>query len=149
MIEYIYYDYLKERQADLTHLPECYGWVDTSEGRGLVFDNIVNYDGSEVIRLHDLFKGKGVMPDSIESLIHELAAYLENNTIIYSDVSYANIICQKVDKDHFKLVIIDGLGARHAGMKFWMYRHIYPYAQYIAKRQGQKLLDKFALSLKG
>ena len=49
-------------------------------------------------------------------LINELKQYLEANGILFIDTSLTNIFCKKISKDKYKLIIVDGLGARRTGL---------------------------------
>ena len=43
-LEYIYMDYLKQKEKDFSHITQCYGYVNTTIGKGLVFDRVMDFD---------------------------------------------------------------------------------------------------------
>ena len=48
-LEYIYYEYLysNHKIEDLLNIAQCFGWVDTNYGKGLMFQRILDYDGEQ------------------------------------------------------------------------------------------------------
>lgn len=138
-LEYIYYNYLQKRAVSFQHIAECYGWETIENKRGLLFERVLNYDGSASITLSKAIEEKLLTKEYLEQLLEELRLYLEENTILFVDVGLDNIMCKELKKGVYSLVIIDGLGARRPGFKFWVYRHFLAYAKYKVKSQWPKV----------
>ncbi len=143
MIEYIYYEYLEKRGVDFSHITHCYGWIDIDDTKGLVFDRVSNSDGSKIFSLSQSIKENILNLNHHKKLLKELENYLLKNYIIFADVSLENILCVKQEDGDYKLVIIDGLGSRHLGIKFWLYRHVIFYTKYKLKHQWKKVMQNF------
>ena len=83
------------------------------------------------------FERAEVMP-----YLKSLQQFLEVNTIVFADVSESNILCCRDERGDYRLVIIDGLGTRHLGFKFWLQCHCPPYIHYKLRRQWNKLIHR-------
>ena len=81
------------------------------------------------------FERAEVMP-----YLNILQQSLEDNKIVFADVSESNILCRRDEHGDYRLVIIDGLGTRHLGLKFWMQCYCPPYIHYKLWRQWNKLI---------
>lgn len=147
-LEYQYMSYLQQHNADMSHIAACYGWIETDMGRGLVFQRVHDANGMDSITLNKALKESVLTVEEAKKLLEELRVYLEQNTILFVDVGLDNILCQKQEDGSYKLVIIDGLGARRPGLKFWFYLHCKPYAKYKVQTQWKKLADNFEKLLK-
>jgi len=142
-LEYIYMSFIEKRKKDLSSLTKCYGYVETNLGEGLVFDRVLDFDlvASKSFRY---YIAQELIPLSIQKvLLSDLQEYLEQNGILFIDTSLTNIFCQKITKEKYKLIIVDGLGAKRMGIKFWLYRHVSIYAKYKMKRQWKKLMKMY------
>jgi hypothetical protein len=142
-LEEIYINYLYKRSVDLSHIAKYYGKASTNLGDGLVYERVLNYDGSEAKSLRYNMVYKTIPLDTLEELLQELKSYLEKNKILFVDTSLTNIFCKKIDTKNYKLIIIDGLGAKRLGFKFWLYRHCKIYTIYKIKRQWAKLMSMY------
>lgn len=97
-------------------LPRFHSWIDTSLGKGAIFDIVRDYDGSISKTLS--FYIEQDFPDkfSPESISLELIAmrnhFLENNIII-CDPAPHNIVVKYISKQTFSLVLVDGIGNPH------------------------------------
>lgn len=140
-VEYKYYKYLERKKIDYFHIAQCYGWVDTNLGKGLVFEKIVNYDGSNTQSLRFCIQNKVLTKEQEEQLLDELKHYLIKNTILFADATSVNVMCQKIESNQYKLVIIDGLGTRREGFKFNLYLKIPMYKKYKILKQWNLFLN--------
>lgn len=140
-VEYKYYQYLEKKGIDFSHLSKCHGWIDTNLGKGLVFEKIVNYDGSNAKSLRFYIQNKLLKKEQEEQLLDELKHYLIKNTILFADATSVNVICQKIETNKYKLVIIDGLGTRREGFKFNLYLKISMYKKYKILKQWNLFLN--------
>ena len=142
-LDYTYMEYLKKKNIKFTHIPKCFGWVDTNKGRGLVFDRIENYDKSTMRTLSYYCKYNILDEKDGLKLIEQLKDYLFKNDILFIDASLSNIFCQKIASDKFKLIIFDGLGARRTGFKFWLYLHSRLFTRYKIQKQWKTFLSNY------
>jgi len=150
-IEYKYYKYLEKYNASLVHIPQCYGFINTNLGKGLVFDKIVNFDNTQSQQFKYYIKDKLLTNSQENELLEELKQYLEKNKILFVDASLRNVLCQKISEDNYKLMIIDGLGGRRPGLKSTLYiqRVLLPYHIYKIKKQWKMLLFQIYKVKKG
>lgn len=139
-IEKIYFKFLEKENINFSHLARCFEWYRTMEGNGLVFEKISNYDGSKIQTLEDILKTQRYSRSFFDPLIDELATYLAQNNIVFADISMSNILCQKISNSSYRLVIIDGLGSRHLGFKFWLTCHVMMYRKYRTAHQIKKFI---------
>lgn len=147
-LEYIYNQYLEKNNVSFAHISRCYGWVDAGEKQGLVFERVVNFDKTAAVTFNQAIQEKLISTEYAQELLEQLHQYLKNNVILFIDVSLDNIMCQREDDGSCRLVIIDGLGARRPGVKFWLYLHLRPYAKYKVRSQWKKLLANFNKAIK-
>jgi hypothetical protein len=142
-LEFVYYQALERKRVNFSHITYCYGWVTTNEGQGLVFDYVRNFDKSVIFSLHDVLREKLLSCDYVDQLLMELHDYLQENRIIFADISFTNILCQKINEREFKLIIIDGLGSRRFGFKFWLTMQNSWYALYRTINQWKKVINVY------
>ncbi len=148
-LEALYLAYLEKKGASFAHIARCYGSVDVEGEKGLVFERVIDSDGSRSMTFSDIVRQKIITPEQAEELLDELHGYLVENNILFVDVSLDNIMCRREEDGSYRLIIVDGLGARRPGFKFWLYRHLPPYAAYKVKRQWPKVMRNFQKLLKG
>lgn len=143
-LEYLYMNYLKKRKnIDLSQITNCYGYVNTNLGEGLVFDRVLDNDGTPSKSFRYYLANKLIPLDEQKELIAELKEYLEKNLILFVDTSLTNIFCPKISENRYKLVIVDGLGAKRTGIKFTLYKISKIYTKYKIKRQWDKFMKMY------
>lgn len=147
-LEYIYMNYLKNRQKDLSHLTNCYGYIKTNIGKALVFDRVLNYDNTPAKSFRYMVANKILSLDEQKVLLDELKKYLEDNEILFVDTSLTNLFCPEVQEGKYKIIIVDGLGAKRMGFKFWLYRNSKLYTKYKIKRQWEKFMVMYKKDVK-
>lgn len=140
LIELLYYSFLVKKKTDFSHVAKFFGSVETSQGKGLVFEKVENYDNTRALSLHEVIKYNILSKDEVLELLHELYFNLKKNKIIFADVGFDNIVCKKTEDNKWSLVVIDGLGSRHTGFKLWMSMHSRFYIKYKLRRQFSKIL---------
>lgn len=93
--EWRHYRHLQKRHGYLDYIPECYGFIETSRGRGLVFDCIRNYDGNISERLDKVLKEPAGydLPAVLEALKQLCRAITEKNVQLF-DLNTFNILIQ-------------------------------------------------------
>jgi len=142
-IESEYYKTLKNRKVPFTYIPECDGWQKSNFGQGLVFEKVVNDDGSSLCSLDACLRTGQISWPEAKILLESLGEYLIRNAIVFADLGLDNLVCQKRTTG-WHLMIIDGLGARRLGLKFRLYSYVLPLARYKMRRQWQLLMIKFS-----
>ncbi|WP_345975127.1 YrbL family protein [Sulfurimonas sp. HSL3-7] len=147
-LEELYAAYLERKGVSFEHITRCYGSVDVEGKKGLVFDRVINSDGSVSRTFSDIIRQQVITPEQAKVLLDDLQAYLVENNILFVDVSLDNIMCRHEEDGSYRLIIVDGLGARRPGFKFWLYRHFPPYAAYKVKHQWPKVMRNFEKLLK-
>ncbi len=147
-LEYSYMQYIKKRDIDLSGITDCYGYVNTNLGKGLVFDRVLDYDGSASKSFRYYLANKLIPLDEQRKLIENLRQYLEENLILFVDTSLTNIFCPKISENTYKLVIVDGLGAKRTGVKFLLYKTSKLYTKYKIKRQWNKFMKMYEKDVK-
>ncbi len=140
-IEKIYLQELQQRKVPLQFIPSVYSWMNTSKGKGLVFDRIMNDDESPLLSLAECLQRKLICWSDANQLLSELYEYLHRYSIIFADVGLNNLVCYK-QNNTWQLAIIDGLGARRLGLKFYIYRKFHLLARIKLKRQWKIFLKK-------
>ncbi len=147
-LEYSYMKYIKRKGVDLSFVTDCYGYVKTNLGKGLVFDRVLDYDGEPSKSFRYYLANKLIPLKEQEILINELKEYLEKNLILFVDTSLTNIFCPKISEGSYKLIIVDGLGAKRTGMKFVFYKMSKAYTKYKIKRQWEKFMKMYEKDVK-
>ncbi len=147
-LEFNYMNYLKKRKTDLSYVTDCYGYVNTNLGKGLVFDRVMDYNGTPSKSFRYYLANKIIPLDEQEDLINELKIYLEKNLILFVDTSLTNIFCPKISENKYKLIIVDGLGAKRTGAKFVLYKLSKLYTKYKITRQWEKFMRMYEKDVK-
>ena len=142
-LEYIYYTYLKNKKVDFSNIAQCFAWINTNKGKGLVFEKISDYDGTTSKDFRFYIRNNLLDIDNQNNLLKNLKKYLEKNLILFIDVSTVNVLCQEINKHEYKLVIIDGLGARRLGFKFYLYVYCNFLTKYKIKKQWIKFMFNY------
>ncbi|MGC3874662.1 YrbL family protein [Halomonas sp. GXIMD04776] len=109
--DYEYFSVLARRGIDWSHLPRCYGWVETDQGEGLVFDLLQDGQGIPLPRLDILLDNGQLDGEMIAGPLAQLRDYLYANQIFTSDLRASNIVCS-LEKTPPHLFLIDGIGDR-------------------------------------
>lgn len=138
-----YYKYLKEQNIPLTHLSKCYGIVSTNIGEGLVYDYVLDYD-LKASKTFKYFLENKIFSKSIElKLVDDLKKYLFEYDILFIDVDLSNLFCQEYEKNKFRLIIVDGLGARRLNWRFYLYLKSKFFSRYKIKKQWKKFYNNY------
>lgn len=137
--EWDYYQYLVKKHVDTSHLPQCYGFIDTDLGVGLVFDLVGNSEHETFLSL--LEKGK-LAREKASKIFVGVEQYLKDTKICFIDTNLNNIV---VDKDNF--YIIDGI-VPPKEKRAWLYQKVPLISRWRtqkslkpAKRKLEKLLN--------
>ncbi len=143
-----YYTYLQNRNISYLNIAEFYGTIETNKGSGLVFNSIKDYNNLLSKSFEDIVINK-LLPISEQTiLLDNLSNYLKENMIVFGDVVLSNILCQEFKQGSYRLVIIDGLGARRFGFKLYMHIYSKLYTKFRIKKQWKKLINNYNSLLK-
>lgn len=142
-IEYKYFKVLEKLKVPFTHISKCYGYIETNLGKGLVFDKVCDYNEKVSLSLKHTMKENRLSKDIEDKLLRDLKEYIFENNILFIDYSIDNILCCEYKKGKYRLVIIDGLGAKRLGFKFWLYLKSKLYTKYKVKKQWKKFLKRY------
>lgn len=140
-LEYKYYEYLNGKNIEFSNLARCFGWVETNLGKGLIFERILNYDGTASSNLREILQRKILFSNEEDTLLNDLNTYLESNSILFIDATSLNVLVKEESKTKRKLVIIDGIGAKREGFKFYLYLKFNFYTKYKIKKQWNVFLE--------
>ncbi|MGB7401959.1 MAG: YrbL family protein [Arcobacter sp.] len=142
-LEYMYYNYLQKNNISLKYLSKCFGFVDTNFGEGLVFERILDFDKTPSKSFKVYLENK-LFDKSLEnSLVTDLKIYLFENDILFIDVDLSNVFCKKISNDKYRLIIIDGLGARRLNWRFYLYLFSKKFTRYKIKKQWTKFYSNY------
>lgn len=107
-----YYRHLQKRGISWDMIPRYYGDIETSLGRGSVFDLIFDEDCSVSKSLEYYLSSERRTEQYYECLAHSLVAlknYLLQNRIITMNIKPYNILCQKMTSGIARLFVIDNI----------------------------------------
>lgn len=142
-LDIYYYAYLKSKNVSYKHIPNCYGKVDTNMGRGVIFDIVIDYNNMLSKTFENIIIQKIISKDEQIKLLKELQIYLKSNFILFGDVVLSNILCQEYSPNRYRLIIVDGLGARRFGFKLWFHTHSKLFTKYRVMKQWKKLVKNY------
>lgn len=122
VIEWVYINHLKKRGVPLDHLIDCYYWVNTNFGPGLVFERVMDEDGSPSLSLADAVRNKVIGINDIAPMLEKLKGWAIKNSVVVAELNSVNMMVQKKN-GIFKLVMVDGVGGRdRITWKFYAYQ---------------------------
>ncbi len=142
-LDSFYYEYLKKNMVSYSNIPKYYQKVQTDKGEGIVFDAIKDYSGKYSKTFEDIIISKTLSTNIELSLLNELKLYLIDNMIVFGDVVLSNILCQEFRKNEYRLIIIDGLGARRFGFKLWLHTNSKLFTKFRISKQWKKLMKNY------
>jgi len=91
------------------HLPQCYGYVETDMGPGLVLDLVRDHDGPIARSLRELIS-VGFELEQFRPAFLELESFFVKHVILTRAVLDHNISAQHRADGSWRMVVIDGLG---------------------------------------
>ncbi|MCT7466163.1 PhoP regulatory network YrbL family protein [Aliarcobacter cryaerophilus] len=141
-LEYKYFEYLKKLNKPFSHITKCYGYIDTNLGKGIVSDKVYDYNGKISMTFLDTITQNKFTKDEENELVEELKEYIFKNSILFIDIGLCNILCCEYEKEKYRLMIIDGLGAKRTGIKFWLYLKSELFTKYKIRKQWKRFLNK-------
>ncbi len=125
-----YYSSLQQRGVDFRHLTRFHGFIDTSLGRGAVFELVVD-DDQRVSKSLDYYlrQNDARFNAWIVEAIEALQQDFYDQWIVFHDLNPTNILVKRLGFDEFRLIVIDGIG----------HNHFFPLASYSSKLARKKL----------
>jgi len=126
-----YYRTLQRRGVGFSHLTPYRGMVETSLGRGAIFDLVLDDDARISRSLHHYLaqndrEFNAWLVEKIECLKQELY----DQWVVFHDLNPTNILVKRLGYDEYRLVVIDGIG----------HHHLVPLASYSARLARKKLV---------
>lgn len=118
LVEYDYYSYLERRGVPLTHLPGCFGWIETNKGTGLAFERIRATEDGVSLTLDKALEQGALSKSEAKALISDVYRYLFRYRLMLSDLSPDNFGLRFEPEP--RLYLIDGLGSRNMDKKYFM-----------------------------
>lgn len=115
-IDWVVYQSLLKCAVPLKHVAKCYGYVDTAQGPGLVFERVVNEDGSYSKTLSEE-KAAGTSHGVIKEAIMVFFDWAIDNAVIVADINEDNFML-RYRANSVEMVCIDGLGAERINRSF-------------------------------
>jgi hypothetical protein len=126
-----YYRRLQRRGVDFTHLTRYRGLIDTSLGKGAIFDLVLDDDErishslAHYLALEDRDVNSWIV-DEVERLKQDLY----DQWIACHDLNPTNILVKRLSYDQYRLVVINGVG----------HNHVFPLASYSSAYARKKLV---------
>ncbi len=106
-----YYKFLQKKDISWDFLVKYYGSIETTLGKGEVFDLVRDYNG-EISKTLSFYLQSDDKTKSIQNplkLLEELKEYTLKENIVVKDLNTKNMLYQKLDNNTAKLVLIDGV----------------------------------------
>lgn len=139
-IEFHYGRFLAQRGVYGPHIPRIHGWAHTHLGRGLVVDLIQQPDASPAPTLGEALSQGLITTHQAVRLVQEAFGWLVQHDVILSDYSVSNMLACRASNQRWRLVFVDGLGARHFGLNYWINRNLGFKARQKARKYEQRTL---------
>lgn len=136
-----YFKRMKKREQSFKMIAKYYHSVQTSEGRGEVYELVRDYNGeiSKDLKYYLDLKDKNINQKIIK-LIEDLRVYLKNENIRFSDLCSHNVLLKKVDENNYEMVVIDGIGDNNQ-------IPLLEYVSFLGIKRSMRKWEKFRLEL--
>lgn len=115
-VDVLYVNFLKNKnnQHRFDHIPKCFGFVDTSLGKGVSWELIQNHDGSPCITLRDCHHNPGLLgpnePEALRSALNDFFNWMLENHILLREISFSNTLIRMNEDGSLRLYHIDAIG---------------------------------------
>ncbi|SNY97991.1 PhoP regulatory network protein YrbL [Halomonas sp. hl-4] len=145
IIEWLYIKSLNLKSIDTSHLAMCHGWTSTNFGHGLVFDRVVNFDGTNALTLKDFLKNDvlNVDQEKIAELVSSLKLWALKNGVAVIEPNEVNIMVRDTG-GILELVLVDGVGGRE---RFSVKNLMYVFSKKYSNRKTKKQFLAFEKKL--
>ena len=133
---------MEKLKVPFSHISKCYGYIDTNLGKGLIFDKVFDYNGKISISFLDTIIQNKFTKYEENELVEDLKNYLFKNNILFIDIGLYNVLCCEYEEGKYRLIIIDGLGGRRTGIKFWLYLNSKIFTKYKIIKSWNRFLKE-------
>ena len=125
--EFRYRKALGTRADSMTLLTKYFGEVETSKGKGYLFERVIDFDGNSSKTMLNLFdeaiKNKSTLPSLEEILLEFKRVYFEEK-ILLAGIDADNYLVQRISPTERHVRIIDNIGtsamiAKKRALKYW------------------------------
>ncbi|MBR6888111.1 MAG: hypothetical protein IKN16_06660 [Selenomonadaceae bacterium] len=111
--EFRYRKSLGKRADSMTLITKYFGEVETSRGKGYLFERVVDYDGNTSRDMLDLFeatiKNKKNLP-AVEKILLDFKRVYFAEKIPLAGIDASNYLVQKISPSEYRVRIIDNIG---------------------------------------
>jgi hypothetical protein len=138
VIEWVYINHLKKQNVPLDHLIDCYYWINTNFGPGLVFERVMDEDGNPSPSLAEAIRKSKVEISDISPMLEDLKRWAIHHNVVVAELNSVNMMVQKKDGT-YKLMMVDGVGARdRISWKF----HVYQKSKFFSRMKTRKQIKR-------
>ena len=106
----------------------------------MIFDKVSDYNGNISIPFLDAIIQNKFNDEEEYKLINDLKNYIFKNNIVFVDIGLYNILVCEYEENKYKLVIVDGLGGRRPGIKFWLYLKSKLFTKYKIRKSWKRFI---------
>lgn len=139
VIEWVYINHLKKQNVPLDHLIDCYCWVNTNFGPGLVFERVMDGDGNPSPSLADAIKTRKIDLSEVSPMLEDLKSWAFNYSVVVAELNSVNMMIQKKN-GVYKLIMVDGVGGRdRISWKFYAYQRSKFFSRLKTRKQIKRL----------
>lgn len=96
------------------HLPICHGFVETNLGKGVLWQRIQNFDGSDCYTLRDCSNSPGLLgekeKDILRNALEEFFSWQIDNGIMLREMALINTLICQVKPSKYRLYHVDAIG---------------------------------------
>ena len=111
--EFRYRKALGDRAESMTLLTKYFGEVDTSKGKGYLFERVINFDGNPSKNLEKLFdeaiRDKKKLP-ALEKILSDFKRVYFEEKVLLAGIDLDNYLVQKISPTECRVRIIDNIG---------------------------------------
>jgi len=139
VIEWIYINHLKQQDVPLDHLIDCYYWTNTNFGPGLVFERVMDEDGTPSPSLAEAIRTRRVEISDISPMLEFLKKWAIHHSVVVAELNSVNMMVQKKNGS-YNLMMVDGVGGRdRITWKFYMYMKSNVFSRMKTRKQIRRL----------
>jgi hypothetical protein len=139
IVEWFYLNHLKERQVPLTHIVDCYGWVNTRQGAGLALERVQQDCGRSALTLREALHQGQLNRAQLVRMLSELKSWATKYAVVIADLNTDNLMVRPGDDESgASLVLVDGFGSRKPDWKFTLYQRCLPFSRIKTQRQWKR-----------
>ncbi len=148
--EWKHYRFLKNRFKDTSFLVKCHGFVETSMGKGLIFDCTRDHDRKISRTLLDIVSNSESRYDvaRVFSVVDSFCCFIIENNIQFFDLNPGNIVIKVFSDGSYKAFAVDIKG-RYANCEFIPISTYIPFfSRKKLERRSRQLMERMQSHLK-